>query len=95
MAYLLGVGRVCVKTAGREAGRKCVIVKVIDKNYRLVTGPPELTGVRRRKCNIKHLEPLPYVLDIGEDASDEEVAKKLLEANILSEQDLVKKQVKP
>ncbi|MDH5780930.1 MAG: 50S ribosomal protein L14e, partial [Candidatus Bathyarchaeota archaeon] len=33
------VGRICVKIAGGEAGRRCVIVDVIDKNFMLVTGP--------------------------------------------------------
>ncbi|MHA1242872.1 MAG: KOW motif-containing protein, partial [Promethearchaeota archaeon] len=27
------IGRVCVKTTGREAGRYCVVVDIIDKNY--------------------------------------------------------------
>ena len=26
------VGRVCIKTAGREAGEKCAIVDIIDDN---------------------------------------------------------------
>ena len=30
---LLEVGRLCIKTAGREAGLKCVIVEVTDKNF--------------------------------------------------------------
>ena len=29
----LEVGRVCIKTAGREKGKKCVVVDVIDKNF--------------------------------------------------------------
>jgi len=67
------IGRVCVKTAGREAGKKCVVVDVIDETYVLVSGPE----VRRRRCNIKHLEPLEMKLDIGRDAPDEEVARAL------------------
>ncbi len=43
------VGRICVKTAGREIGKRCVIVDVIDKNYVLVTGPKSLSGVRAPK----------------------------------------------
>ncbi|MCS7131448.1 MAG: 50S ribosomal protein L14e [Hadesarchaea archaeon] len=76
---VMEVGRVCVKTAGREAGRKCVIVDVIDGTYVLVSGP----GVRRKRCNVRHLEPLPNKLDIARGASDEEV-KKALEAAGLS-----------
>ncbi|MEM2815963.1 MAG: 50S ribosomal protein L14e [Candidatus Bathyarchaeia archaeon] len=79
------VGRICVKVAGREAGMKCVIVDVIDKNFVLVTGPKSITGVKRRRSNINHLEPLAQKIDIKRGASDEEViealkAKGLLEA---------------
>lgn len=79
------VGRICVKLCGREAGKKCVIVDVIDKNFVLVTGPKNVTGVKRRRANINHLEPLAEKIDIKRGASDEEVlealkAKGLLEA---------------
>ncbi|MCD6381231.1 MAG: 50S ribosomal protein L14e [Candidatus Odinarchaeota archaeon] len=72
------VGRVCVKTMGREAGRKCVIVDLVDKNYVIITGPKDISGVRRRRVNIKHLEPTDVVLEIEAGASDDEV-KKVLE----------------
>jgi len=74
------VGRICVKIAGREAGRKCVIVDIIDDNFVLVTGPKQLTGVKRRKCNIKHIEVLPDKVNISKGATDEEVLKALEEA---------------
>ncbi|MEM1589843.1 MAG: 50S ribosomal protein L14e [Candidatus Bathyarchaeia archaeon] len=79
------VGRICVKVCGREAGRKCVVVDIIDKNFVLVTGPKSVTGVKRRRANINHLEPLAEKIDIKRGASDEEVlealkAKGLLEA---------------
>jgi len=32
------IGRVCVKTMGREAGNYCVIVDIIDKNYVIIDG---------------------------------------------------------
>ena len=79
------VGRICVKTNGREAGRKCVIVEIIDKNFVLITGPKDVTGVRRRRCNIKHLEPTPEKIEISRGASDEEVKKTLEEAGKLEE----------
>ena len=69
------VGRVCVKLNGRETGRKCVIVDVIDKNFVLVTGPPKITGVRRRRTNVKHIEPTEESLDVKKGATDEDVAK--------------------
>ncbi len=71
------VGRVCVKLKGREAGRRCVIVDIIDRNYVLVTGPEDLTGVRRRRVNMSHLEPLDEKIDIERNATDEEVKAAL------------------
>lgn len=73
----MDVGRVCVKLRGREKGSRCVVVDVIDRNYVLVTGPLELTGVRRRRVNMSHLRPLDEKLDIGRNASDEEILKLL------------------
>lgn len=69
------VGRICVKLNGREAGHKCVIVDVIDKNFVLVTGPKKLTGVRRRRTNVKHLEPTEDAVEVKKGANDEDVAK--------------------
>lgn len=43
---MLEVGQVCLKTAGREAGRYCVIVDVVDKDFVMVTGPKNITKVK-------------------------------------------------
>jgi large subunit ribosomal protein L14e len=67
------VGQVCVKTVGKEKGKYCVIVKKIDENFVIVSGPKALTGVKRRRANVIHLQPLQYKLEIKEDASDEEI----------------------
>jgi large subunit ribosomal protein L14e len=67
------VGQVCIKTVGREKGRYCVVVKNVDKNFVRVSGPKALTGVKRRRANVIHLQPLQYKLEIKEDASDEEL----------------------
>jgi large subunit ribosomal protein L14e len=71
------VGRVCVKVVGRESGRKCVIVDVMDKSFVLVTGPKKVTGVKRRRVNINHVAPLEDILQIKRGASDEEVTQML------------------
>jgi len=71
------VGRLCLKAAGRESGKKCVIVDVIDKNFVLVTGPQQLTDVKRRRTNVKHLELTDEKIDIKKGATDEEVAKAM------------------
>lgn len=69
----LEIGRVCMKVAGREAGKYCVVLKKIDDNFVLVTGPKELTGVKRRKCNVEHLEPTSYLVSIQAEANEKDV----------------------
>ena len=65
------VGRVCVKTAGREAGEKCAIVEIIDENFVEVIGE----SVKNRRCNINHLEPLDETIEVTDDL---EAVKKAL-----------------
>jgi large subunit ribosomal protein L14e len=75
------IGRVCAKTAGREAGRKCVIVDLVDRNSVLVTGPFSLTGVKRRRVNIKHLEFTDFKIEIDRGSEDEEVLKVIKDSD--------------
>ncbi|MCE4625879.1 MAG: 50S ribosomal protein L14e [Desulfurococcales archaeon] len=86
------VGRICVKLYGREAGRKCVIVDIIDENFVLITGPKQLTGVRRRRANIDHIEVLDKKLDIPKGASDEQVLEAITSAGLV---DFMRERVKP
>jgi len=92
MPAAVEVGRICVKIAGREAGRKCVIVDIIDKNFALVTGPKSLTGVKRRRVNIDHIEPTEFKVKISRGASDEEVLEALEKAGKI---EWMKEPVKP
>lgn len=79
------VGRVCVKVAGREFGKKCVIVDVMDKSFVMVTGPKKVTGVKRRRVNINHVAPTEDTVQIKRGASDEEVTHMLETAGKLEE----------
>jgi len=79
------VGRLCVKLSGREAGMKCVVVDVVDKSFALITGPKSVSGVRRRRVNISHVEPLEESVDVKRGASDEDVAQVLKKAGKLEE----------
>ena len=74
---MLDVGRVCIKTAGREAGSKCVVIDVLDKNFVTVDG-----DVRRKKCNISHLEPLNQKIELEKGADHEAVIEKFKETGI-------------
>ena len=71
------VGRVCVKTSGRDSGKRCVIVDQMDKNFVLVTGPKQVSGVRRRRVNVNHLKPLEEKITIEKGATDEQVSALL------------------
>ena len=62
---MLELGRIVLKIAGREAGKYAVIVEGVKDNFVLITGPKSITGVKRRKCNIDHIEPTEHKLDIS------------------------------
>jgi large subunit ribosomal protein L14e len=87
----IDVGRVCVKLLGRESGKKCIVVDIVDKNFVLITGPKQLNGVKRRRVNVSHIEPTEKKVDIKRGESDEELMKALDEAT----QSLLKETVKP
>jgi large subunit ribosomal protein L14e len=87
---MIEVGRICIKKSGRESGKYCVVLKKIDKNFVLITGPRQLTGVRRRRCNILHLEPTEYTLEVKEEMSDEEITKLFEKENLIKKLNLKK-----
>jgi large subunit ribosomal protein L14e len=66
------IGKTCLKIAGRDAGKLAVIIDVLDETYVMIDGE-----VRRRKCNIYHLEPLEKKVDIQKNASHADVLKAL------------------
>jgi len=68
---MIEIGRLCVKVAGRDSNKKCVIVDILEGNLVLIDGE-----TRRRKCNISHLEPLDLIVEIKKGASHEEVFKE-------------------
>lgn len=72
------IGRVCIKSAGRESGRRCVIVDMIDDSFVLIDGPK----VRRRRCNLKHLELSDRKVEISRGASADEVEQVLKEVDL-------------
>ncbi|MBI4439285.1 50S ribosomal protein L14e [Candidatus Woesearchaeota archaeon] len=74
---MIEAGRLCVKTAGRDAGRKAVILDVVDDNFVVIAGQ-----VRRKRCNIKHIEPLGARIDISGSATQDEIVEKLAAVGI-------------
>lgn len=51
----------------------------------VVTGPKEVTDVKRRKVNVKHIEPTEAKIKIAKAATDEEIIEALKKANKLEE----------
>ncbi len=74
---MIEIGRICIKTAGRDAGREAVIVDILNDKYVLIDG-----NVRRRKCNILHLEPTGKKIEIKKGASHEEVKNQFKKLNL-------------
>ena len=79
---VIDIGRIIVKTAGRESGQKAVIVDLIDQNFALVTGG-QYSKVKRRKANIKHLEPTEHKVDIKKNADDKAVDEAIVDAGLV------------
>lgn len=69
---MLNIGTVCIKTAGRDAGQTAVIVDILDNNLVMIDGQ-----VRRRKCNIAHIEPTSKKVEIKKGASHADVVHAL------------------
>ena len=88
----MNIGQLCIKTAGRNAGSYCVIVDKIDDNFVLIDG-----NVKRKKCNVKHLEPLNKVLKIKKGASTSSVheAMKKEKLKVIITKPKTKKTEKP
>jgi len=80
---LYEIGRVCIKTTGRETGSYCVIIKEKEDSFVEITGPKNISGIRRRRCNIHHLEPLEMKIEIKSEADDEAILKALEEADLI------------
>jgi large subunit ribosomal protein L14e len=79
---LVEVGRICVKTHGRETGKKCVVVERVDKNFVVISGPQEVSSVRRRRSNVDHLNPTTKKVNIKAGAEDSAIVKAIKEAKL-------------
>ncbi|MFA5406853.1 MAG: 50S ribosomal protein L14e [Candidatus Nanoarchaeia archaeon] len=76
------IGMICVKLAGREAGRKCVVVKHIDNNFVMIDG-----DVKRRKCNVDHLMPLDKTIAIKASTASEAIKDELIKIGLMVKKD--------
>ncbi len=67
------VGRVCYKTTGRKAAKKVVIAGIGKGNIVEVVG----NGIKRQKCNIRHLFPTEKKIEVLGKEKDEDILRKL------------------
>ncbi|MEM4337140.1 MAG: 50S ribosomal protein L14e [Candidatus Woesearchaeota archaeon] len=84
---MIEIGRICLKVAGRDAAKKCVVVDIIDERNVIIDGE-----TRRRKCNIKHLEPTKIKIPIKKGAPHAEVIKEFSKLGIIISDKKPKKQ---
>ena len=73
----MNIGQVCIKLAGRDAGKSAIIIDIIDDNFVMIDG-----NTRRKRCNIRHLEPLDMVAKIGKNAPTKDVLAALKSLNL-------------
>lgn len=86
---MIDIGSVCMKIAGRDAGKICVVVDMLDGQFVLIDGQ-----TRRKRCNNMHLEPLSYSVDIKKGASSDDVAAALEKKGVHTVKQQKKKQIK-
>lgn len=75
---MLTIGRLCIKTAGRDAMQHCVVIEEVDDKFVLVDG-----NTRRKNVNRAHLEPLTKTLDVKKGASTKDVLAAFEKAGIV------------
>ncbi len=72
----LNVGTVCVKTAGRTAGQKVVVLEFDkEKHAAVIMGE----NVKKKKCSLRHLLPLNKTIKVSKNISQKELAELLKE----------------
>ena len=72
------LGRICYKIAGREGSKLAIITDVLGNNFVEIDGQ-----VKRRRCNLSHLELTSSQLPIKKGISTEEVRELLKSQQII------------
>lgn len=74
---MMDIGRVCVKTAGKDAGKTVVVVEKLDSHFVMIDGP-----IKRKRCNIFHLEPTAKLITLKDKAPHADVVKAFKQLGI-------------
>jgi len=91
---IMEIGTVCMKIAGREAGSYCVIVENVDDSFVIVTGPKSITRIKRRRCNVNHLETTQEKFEIKEKEEDSKIEGLWKKSNLIEKFDIQVPKVK-
>ena len=74
----LKIGSVCIKTRGRDAGSKCVVISTATKSAKgNVIEVQGLVRKNKRKVNMEHLIPTGTVVKVTKTSKHEDVVKLL------------------
>ncbi len=76
------IGRVCAKNAGKDAGKFCVVVEILKNGFVEITGPKKLNDIKRKRCNIMHLEATNESIAIKKNDTDAVVEKAIEKAKL-------------
>ncbi len=71
MSTIYTTGRVCYKTAGRDAGKKVIIVENIKNGFVVVEG----MHTKKGKCNVNHLLPTTQVVALHANYTRDDLKK--------------------
>lgn len=89
---MLTQGRIVLKIAGREAGKYAVVVDAPKEGFVTISGPKTVTGVKRRKCSITHVEPTEYSIKAG---TDETMEKEWKSSGLIDKLNIVVSEKRP
>lgn len=67
------LGEVCIKTKGKDAGKKVVVLSGLNKGRVLIDGK----NVKRKECNVLHLFPTGEKIKVTKEIKHEELLKLL------------------
>lgn len=68
------IGTVCIKTRGRESGKKVVVVDFDPKAQFVVIDGPQ---IKKRKCNLRHLFPTTQKIEIKKNPDKKAIEESL------------------
>lgn len=71
------IGRICIKLSGKDAGKLCVVIDLVNEITVFVDGYS-----RRKKCNLKHLEQTEYVVNIFRGITHDDLIRVLESENM-------------